>query len=327
MRTLTAFFVVVVLVGLDLAPARAIERRQKERPKPTVSADHIIKDLTIPWPFRQHWIFNDQATAGDADGDGVADDADRCPDTPMGASVDAAGCPTDSDGDGVFDGIDRCPDTPKGAAVDSRGCAKDSDGDGVADGIDRCPDTPKGAAVDNTGCPSDTDGDGVFDGIDRCANTPKGVEVDEHGCPTEMSDTETEFLDTGMIRTSNVRFASARADLKPESYPVLDEIGSVLVQWPELKVEIGGHTDSQGGEAYNQKLSEARAAAVRDYLLKKYPDIEAENLTVKGYGESTPVASNDTDAGRAQNRRVEFKVLNSERLQREIDRKGLRGRR
>jgi OOP family OmpA-OmpF porin len=326
MRILVVFIVVTGFAAIDASPLQA-DARKRTRKKPTVSADHIIKDLTIPWPFRQHWIFNDVAGGGDADGDGVPDDADRCPDTPSGAVVDETGCPLDGDGDGVFDGLDRCPETVPNAIVDNRGCAKDSDGDGIVDGLDKCNDTPKGAVVDGRGCPSDADGDGVFDGIDLCANTPRDVEVDDRGCPEEMTETETEFLDTGMIRTSSVRFASGKVELRSESFAVLDEIGSILVQWPELDIEIAGHTDSQGAESFNQGLSERRAAAVRDYLLKKHPDIEADNLTVKGFGESKPIASNDDEAGRARNRRVEFTVLNKETLKREIERKGLRMRR
>ena len=118
----------------------------------------------------------------DSDHDGVYDGIDRCPGTPAGARVDATGCPTDADHDGVFDGIDQCPDTPAGAHVDAKGCPIDSDRDGVPDGIDQCPNTPVGAMVDATGCPLDSDKDGVPDGIDKCPNTPPGVEVDDVGC-------------------------------------------------------------------------------------------------------------------------------------------------
>jgi OOP family OmpA-OmpF porin len=227
----------------------------------------------------------------------------------------------DTDGDGVVDSDDRCPGTPSGAVVDEFGCPLDSDGDGVYDGIDRCPDTPKGAKVDKKGCPLDSDGDGVYDGIDRCPNTPKGVEVDEKGCPVETSEKEEEFLDTGMIRESNILFELGKADLKPESKAVLDEIGKILVQWPDLKIEIGGHTDPQGAEDFNQKLSDDRAAAVFAYLKANFPKINEDNFTTKGYGESKPIASNDTKEGRAQNRRVEFKCLNLEELKREMDRR------
>ena len=121
----------------------------------------------------------------DSDKDGVPDGIDKCPDTPAGAHVDATGCPIDSDGDGVPDGIDQCPNTPKGATVDAKGCPVDSDGDGVPDGIDQCPNTPAGATVDEKGCPMDSDGDGVPDGIDKCPNTPKGAVVDANGCPLD----------------------------------------------------------------------------------------------------------------------------------------------
>ena len=119
----------------------------------------------------------------DADGDGVLDNRDRCPDTPAGASVDARGCPSDEDGDGVPDGLDRCPDTPRGAIVNARGCSKDSDGDNIPDGLDKCPDTPAGVLVDAQGCPKDSDGDGIPDGLDRCSDTPRGATVDALGCP------------------------------------------------------------------------------------------------------------------------------------------------
>ena len=124
-----------------------------------------------------------------------------------------------------------------------------------------------------------------------------------------------------MIRESNILFELGKADLKPESKKVLDEIGKVLVQWPDLKIEIGGHTDNQGAEDFNQKLSEKRAAAVLAYLKESFPKINAGNFTTKGYGEGKPVAPNDTKEGRARNRRVEFRCLNLEELRREMDRR------
>jgi len=294
-----------------------------------------IYDATIPWPFRKH--------VKDTDGDGVADKNDKCPGTPKGATVDAMGCPLDTDGDGVYDGIDQCPDTPKGAKVNDKGCSGDEDGDGVADGVDecpgtpagekvdkkgcpmdadgdgvldgadQCPDTPKGAKVDKHGCPMDSDGDGVYDGIDRCPNTPKGVKVDKHGC----TETETEFLDSGVFRTSEIRFDTGKAIIKPESYGILDQVGATIGQWPELKIEIGGHTDNVGTAENNQKLSEKRAQAVLEYLAAKYSNIHKDQFTTKGYGEGTPIATNDSPEGRAQNRRVEFTILNKEVLKRE----------
>lgn len=289
----------------------------------------------------------------DADGDGVRDAKDRCLDTPRGATVDAAGCPQDGDGDGVFDGLDRCSDTPRGARVDARGCPQDSDGDGVHDGLDQCAATPAGAVVDGRGCPLDADGDGVFDGLDRCASTPSGCSVDASGCPADsdgdgvcdgldqcaatpagakvdatgcpvvVSQREVEFLDTGLLRLDSVRFASGKATILPESAPVLDEVGRILANWPALQVEIGGHTDSRGEAGFNQTLSEKRSQAVLDYLLGKYPSLQAGQYSVKGYGEAQPVADNRTEAGKAQNRRVEFKVQNREVLKKEVEKRGL----
>ncbi len=289
----------------------------------------------------------------DGDGDGVADRKDRCPDTPKGATVDARGCPIDTDGDGVFDGLDKCPNTPKGCKVDATGCPIDSDGDGVCDGvdvcadtpkgatvgatgcpsdadgdfvpdgIDKCADTPKGATVDATGCPKDTDGDGVWDGLDKCADTPAGAKVDKDGCPVELIERETELLDTGMIRLQNINFETAKAELLPDAFPTLDVVGQVLSKWPELRIEVGGHTDSRGSNVYNQKLSEARATSVLTYLTTKFPGLKPEQFTSKGYGESKPIAPNTDQLGMAKNRRVEFVVLNKDVLKRESERRRL----
>jgi OOP family OmpA-OmpF porin len=304
----TLLLVALVVPGLIADKAIADRhgkdsKRDESRTKTDKEITEFIYDVTIPWPFRKH---GGMAPA-DADGDGVPDDIDKCPGTPRGAVVDAQGCPIDSDGDGVYDGIDKCPNTPKGAIVDARGCPKDSDGDGVYDGIDKCPDTPKGAIVDAKGCPIDSDGDGVYDGIDKCPDTPKGTDVDKYGCP--ISKVEKALLDTGIFSTTEILFDFDKSVIKPVSYKILGEIGAALAAHPELKVEIGGHTDSVGSDAYNQKLSERRAKAVLDYLAENFAGINKNQLFPKGYGEGSPVTSNDTAEGQAQNRRVEFKVL------------------
>ncbi len=244
----------------------------------------------------------------DTDGDGIPDKKDDCPDTPFGAVVNERGCPLDGDGDGVYDGLDNCPNTPSGAKVDSKGCPIDSDGDGIFDGIDQCPDTPRGAKVDASGCPKDSDNDGVYDGLDKCPNTPAGSKVDKDGC--KLTEKEYELLDTGMLHLEGIQFKSGSAEIDPKTYGVLDEAGEILVKWKELEVEIGGHTDSQGSEKFNLDLSEKRANSVRDYILNKFSDINPDNITAAGYGESKPIAPNDTAEGRKTNRRVEFRVLN-----------------
>ena len=280
----------------------------------------------------------------DQDLDGVRNWLDKCPDTPIGAKVDATGCPVDSDKDGVFDGLDKCEGTPAGARVnkdgcpldadsdgvpdgidvcdstaagakvDARGCPMDTDGDGVFDGIDQCEGTPKGASVDAKGCPVDSDNDGVADGIDQCPNTPAGLKVDPNGCPIEVSEKETQLLNTGVIRLQNIHFDLNKATIKPESFPLLDEVASILIQYPTLELEIGGHTDNTGQKVKNVRLSEARAKSVLSYLLQKFPTLDASKFTSVGYGSEVPVASNNTSLGRARNRRVEFKVTNAEVL-------------
>ena len=250
----------------------------------------------------------------DTDGDAVFDGIDKCDGTPRGCKVDRNGCIIDADGDGVCDGLDLCADTPKGAKVDAKGCPLDTDGDGVFDGLDTCENTPKGAVVDAKGCPVDTDGDGVPDGIDQCPSTPVGLKVDPNGCPIEVSEKETQLLDTGTIRLQNINFDVNKASIKPESFPILDEVAMILLQYPNLTLEIGGHTDNSGKKDMNMKLSGARAKSVLGYLMQKYPTLDSSKFTVMGYGPTVPLAPNSTALGKAKNRRVEFKVTNPEVL-------------
>ncbi len=242
----------------------------------------------------------------DSDGDGVYDGIDRCPDTPKGVQVDQYGCPLDSDGDGVPDYLDKCPNTPKGVKVDAKGCPLDSDGDGVPDYLDKCPDTPKGVKVDGKGCPLDSDGDGVPDYLDKCPNTPKGVKVDATGCPIEQPKPPPPPPKTLVL--GDVFFDTAKSTLKPEGMAELDKVAASLKEWPDVRIEIAGYTDSVGGDKYNKKLSEDRAKAVRDYLVSK--GLAAARFEVNGYGKTKPVADNKTAEGRAKNRRVELNRLN-----------------
>ncbi|MGM0453789.1 MAG: outer membrane beta-barrel domain-containing protein [Thermodesulfobacteriota bacterium] len=229
--------------------------------------------------------------AMDSDNDGVIDDIDNCPDTPAGVEVDNRGCAADGDVDGVPDYKDECPNTPIGVEVDAKGCASDADNDGVIDEKDQCPDTPAGVEVDEKGCPVDTDGDGVADMDDKCPNTPAGANVNDRGC-WEVKD---------------LQFEVGAAAIRPAYQDNLKRIVKILEQNPDIEAEIQGHTDSQGAESMNRELSERRARAVRDFLVEN--GIDSDRLTYKGYGESKPVASNDTAEGRAKNRRVEIKPV------------------
>lgn len=228
----------------------------------------------------------------DSDGDGVVDAQDRCPGTPAGTRVDAYGCPADADGDGVLNEADRCPNTPKGTRVDAYGCPIDSDGDGVVDSMDQCPGTPAGTRVDGKGCPvitvGDSDGDGVLDTQDQCPGTPAGVKTDARGCWV----------------LEGVYFDTNKADLQATSRAALNRVADTLKRNPGLALRVEGHTDSTGTRAYNMKLSQARAKAVMDYLVGA--GVGAGQLSYAGYGPDRPAATNDTAAGRAQNRRVEL---------------------
>jgi OOP family OmpA-OmpF porin len=304
-RAMAATLTLVVLVG-SVAVAHAAGEAKKRAAKYQTSNDKKIYDLTVPWPFKG-------GPTGDADGDGVMDEADRCATTPRGAIVDQFGCPTDADHDGVYDGIDRCPNTASGAKVNSSGCPFDTDRDGVADGVDQCPGTPQGAIVNAKGCPSDMDNDGVVDGVDKCADTPRELAVDDEGCPIPIGETGQRFLDSKSV-AFNIEFASGKAEILPQSQADLDRVGEVLSDWPEAKVEIAGYTDSQGAESYNKSLSKTRADAIKKYLTDHYSKIRPGNLTTQGRGEANPIADNNTPEGRALNRRVEFTLMNAKEL-------------
>lgn len=248
--------------------------------------------------FQYSWGGSPVRRVVDTDGDGVTDDIDKCPGTPAGTAVDSSGCPLpqDDDGDGVTNDIDKCPGTPAGAKVDASGCEIDSDGDGVGDGRDQCPNTPAGAKVDERGCELDTDGDGVVDSQDKCPDTPKGDRVDATGCSFKEE-----------IKLPGVVFETNSAELKPESLPVLEGAIATLKRYPEINIEVAGHTDSRGSDAFNLDLSARRAESVLKYL---HDGGVTNALKSRGYGERQPVGSNNTEDGRQQNRRVVLRVLN-----------------
>ena len=274
----------------------------------------------------------------DTDGDGVPDYLDKCPNTPVAAygMVDSVGCPLDTDGDGVPDYLDQCPNTPIAAygMIDSVGCPLDSDGDGVPDYIDQCPNTPVAAygLVDNVGCPIDSDNDGVPDYMDQCPDTKKEaiLFVDENGCDKDTDgDGVPDYLDVCPLvpgikankgcpeikrevrqllqkAMQGIEFETGKAVIKPKSYAILDKIAQTFIENSNYIIEVQGHTDNTGKDDVNKRLSDKRAHAVMDYLVKK--GVEAERMTAVGYGPDMPIADNKTKAGRAKNRRVEFKI-------------------
>jgi OOP family OmpA-OmpF porin len=230
----------------------------------------------------------------DTDGDGIVDASDSCPE--IAGLAEFEGCP-DTDADGIADKDDACPEVAGPKALN--GCP-DADGDGVADKSDKCPQVV--GPIANGGCPwPDTDKDGVLDKDDKCIDV-KGT-VANNGCP-EISEEQVSQLNA---YAKTILFNSGKDTFKQETFAVLQSITAILKQYPASKFSIEGHTDSDGKDATNQTLSENRAAAVKNYLTEN--GIAASRLTSAGFGESKPVSSNKTAKGKADNRRVEVKLV------------------
>lgn len=308
-------------LGFWLAPRTilSLDYRYTVADKPRFESD---RENFVQTEYEAHraglslkYLFSEGAVH-DSDGDGVPDRKDKCPNTPKGVQVYSDGCPLDLDGDGVPDYLDKCPGTPAGTQVNEAGCAlTDVDNDGVPDQQDRCPGTPPGVPVGADGCPLDSDGDGIPDYLDECPNSPAGAkvlpngcalkgdcrkprpgeEVDENGCAVEQR-----FV----LRGVKFEFDSDR--LLPESKEILNDVAETLKSYDDIGVEVEGHTDDIGTDAYNLGLAERRSNAVKTYLVGR--GIPASRMTPVGYGETRPLASNDTEDGREENRRVEFRV-------------------
>ncbi len=236
----------------------------------------------------------------DSDKDGVPDYLDKCPDTPIGAAVDESGCPKDSDKDGVPDYLDKCPDTPNGVVVDESGCPIDSDKDGVPDYLDKCPNTPAGIVVDKDGCPLDSDKDGVPDYLDKCPDTPPNTKVDANGCPETALQQEETFYQ--FILRGDDTFEPNTATLIESSKILLNEIATYIKTQSGSKWKIEGYMDNQGSASFLKKLSYDRAKAVYDYFISQ--GLSAEQFTISGLGNASPIASNNTTEGRSTNRRI-----------------------
>lgn len=250
----------------------------------------------------------------DDDGDGIVGDDDKCPNEAEDKDgyQDEDGCPeADNDGDGIADADDKCPNKAetKNGIDDEDGCPEeDVDGDGLIGSADACPDKAedKDGFEDEDGCPEiDNDKDGVADADDKCPTeleTINGYE-DNDGCPDEVPKELKRF--SGTIK--GIYFATGKSVIRKSSYRTLNKAAATLKKYPDIRIEVQGHTDDRGDDAKNQELSQARANAVREYLVAQ--GIAEDRLTAVGYGETQPIADNKRSSGRSKNRRVEFKFL------------------
>ena len=279
---------------------------------------------------------NAQGCPIDSDNDGIPDYLDKCANTPAGIQVDSVGCPIDSDGDGVADYLDLCPGTPPQAKgfVDKNGCPLDTDGDGVPDYLDKCPGTPLEAHgfTDKNGCILDSDGDGVPDYLDKCPNTPVEAhgKVDEHGCPIDIDgDGIPDYLDKCPsipgVKSNNgcpeikkeiralflkalkgIQFETGKPAIKKTSLVLLNKIAQVIKDNPSFVVEIRDHVEIVGNPSNNLILSQNRATAVRNYLIKR--GVSERKVTANGVGDKISVESNNTLAGQILKQCVELIV-------------------
>lgn len=261
----------------------------------------------------------------DNDGDGVQDIHDKCPGEGIKGKVTPFGCPIDTDFDGVYDDFDSCVTVPglkalKGCPIGDRdsdgikddqdicpdlpgierfrGCP-DTDGDGIQDSEDACPKVPGVPA--QKGCPEkDTDGDGVLDRDDLCP-TVKGVR-ENRGCPP-IKEHEKIALKKAF---DNLLFETGKDVIVASSFPSLNELAEIMKKNAGSKLHLEGHTDNVGEDYNNMDLSQRRAESVKMYLRTR--GVDGDRIYTAGYGETRPKASNDTESGRKQNRRVEFNL-------------------
>ncbi|MDP6932528.1 MAG: OmpA family protein [Myxococcota bacterium] len=253
----------------------------------------------------------------DRDNDGVTDEMDNCPDDAEDKDdfQDSDGCPDlDNDGDGLVDSIDDCPNKPEDldGYTDSDGCPDpDNDQDGVPDLTDDCPNDPEDldGVDDEDGCPDlDRDGDGISDALDQCPDQAETFNeyLDEDGCP-DSPPQKVRITKKQIIIEEKIQFEVARSTIRSVSHDILNSVAQVMRDYPHIDIRIEGHTDSDGSDSYNLKLSQGRATAVHKYLVGV--GIDADRLEATGYGETRPIDTNRTSAGKANNRRVEFHIV------------------
>jgi len=254
----------------------------------------------------------------DNDGDGIPDGTDRCPNgaEDKDGFQDNDGCnDPDNDGDGITDLQDRCPNDPedRDGFEDVEGCPDpDNDHDGILDANDRCPNEPEDqdGFQDNDGCPDpDNDGDGLTDISDHCPNDPETLNTfeDEDGCPDIKPTRNVKSEGGKLVLLEKIYFALDKADIKPQSFKLLDEAVSVFRDNPSLRIRIEGHTDDQGSDEHNLDLSQRRADSVKNYLVTH--GIDAARIMTRGFGETQPIVPNINEENRAKNRRIEWVIL------------------
>ncbi len=234
----------------------------------------------------------------DTDGDGIIDSLDKCPTVPGLPKYE--GCPIpDTDKDGINDEEDKCPTVP--GLPKYQGCPiPDTDGDGINDENDKCPTVP--GVAEYQGCPvPDRDKDGIPDDKDKCPDVP-GV-ASQQGCP-EITEEVVKRIE---YAAKKIFFDVNKTTLRPASFGPLGDVITILNENQSVKLKIDGHTDSDGSDEFNLRLSDGRAAAVKNYLISK--GIDESRLVSEGFGESMPIADNKTKAGKQQNRRVEMKLF------------------
>jgi outer membrane protein OmpA-like peptidoglycan-associated protein len=247
----------------------------------------------------------------DNDHDGIADLKDKCPNDAedVDGFEDLDGCPDfDNDKDMVVDTADKCPIVAEDidGFEDTDGCPDfDNDRDGIADSSDQCINLPedKDNFQDRDGCPdTDNDLDIVPDSVDNCPDVPG--DIDNNGCPKPEEKPKAKEIQRGRVILRGVNFEFGSANLTQDSYAILERVRDSLIEWPEVKIEIMGHTDSVGGSLANRRLSQLRSEAVRDYLVSQ--GVSPDRLIAIGKGEEEPIADNTTSEGRQMNRRVEL---------------------
>ena len=269
-------------------------------------------DVRVFLGLNFHWV-NGGVLNYDLDSGGYITAVDPCPDpelTPPSQIPDRCRKKTvDSDGDTIPDADDKCPFTGRVGQIDEFGCPPDRDGDTIPDYQDNCPDEP--GLLEYKGCqPSDSDGDTIVDNIDECPSKPEtfnGYE-DEDGCPDSDPDAKVSLEDGKINIKEQVFFETGKAKIKKESFDLLNQVAKLLNDNPHIgNITVEGHTDSRGKYKSNIKLSQDRADSVMKYLIGQ--GVDPNRLTAKGYGPDRPIDDNETEEGRAKNRRVEFVVL------------------